>query len=244
MAGFHIVYYINLGCPDIEYSLNKAGQYLSKGVKSLQFDLPSRYPYRETPFIKEKMKYAYEKYGNYDYFLDALTEFRRQHPYFEMQMVSYEDVILTIGSSGYIDFCKRNNIKTCRISGDGVIEVARKDMNKEGIDTLTFIDYNMRQDDIDFARETGRAVMLRNVREGMQPRDGMVSWKDRIAFIRSRGVTSPIYATAGLKCGADLIEAKKAGAAGAFVGSVIMKHWDDEEKMFAVLMDFEKAANS
>ena len=61
MSEFHIVYYISMGCPSIEYSLNKAKQYLSKGVKSLQFDLPSRYPYRETPFIKERMKYAYEK---------------------------------------------------------------------------------------------------------------------------------------------------------------------------------------
>ena len=84
-----------------------------------------------------------------------------------------QDVILTIGTVRYIEFCKQNNIKTCRISGDGVIELARMDMNAVGIDTLTFIDYNLPEKDVEFAVQTGRAVMLRNVRDGMEPRDGM-----------------------------------------------------------------------
>lgn len=244
MSKFHLVYYISMGCPNIEYSLDKAEKYLAHGVKALQFDLPSRNPYRETPFIKERMKYAYDKYGSYDVFLDALTEFRKKHPDFEMQMVSYEDVILTIGTTKYIEFCKKNNIKTCRISGDGVIERARLDMNQAGIDTLTFIDYNMPQADIDFAVKTGRAVMLRNVRQGMEPRDNMVSWQDRISFIRKNGVEAKIYATAGITSGKALTEAKEAGAEGAFVGSCLMNLWDDEKAMFDLLDDLEKSANS
>lgn len=244
MKNFHLIYYISMGCPSIEYSLDKAQKYLDHGVKALQFDLPSRNPYRETPFIKERMKYAYEKYHDYDVFLDALTEFRKNNPDFEMQMVSYEDVILTIGTKKYIDFASKNNIKTCRISGDGVIERARLDMNNAGIDTLTFIDFNMPQSDIDFALKTGRAVMLRNVRQGMAPRDNMVSWNDRISFIRANGVTAPIYATAGISNGPALLEAKEAGSQGAFVGSCLMNLWDDEREMFELLDSLEQAANS
>ena len=132
MGQFHLVYYISMGSPSIEYSLQKAETYLAQGVRALQFDLPSRNPYRETPFIKECMAKAWETYGGYGPFLSALTEFRRKHPDFEMQMVSYEDVILTIGTDRYIDFCKKNGIKICRISGDGVIEQARLDMNAAG----------------------------------------------------------------------------------------------------------------
>ncbi|MFQ8807497.1 MAG: hypothetical protein ACLR8M_00765 [Oscillospiraceae bacterium] len=149
-----------------------------------------------------------ETYGGYEPFLTALTEFRRKHPDFEMQMVSYEDVILTIGTARYIEFCKQNNIKTCRISGDGVIELARMDMNAAGIDTLTFIDYNLPEKDVEFAVQTGRAVMLRNVRDGMEPRDGMISWDRRIRYLRKRGVNAPIYATAGITCGASLFGGK------------------------------------
>lgn len=244
MKPFHLVYYISMGDPTIEYSLQKAEQYLEHGVKALQFDLPSRNPYRENPFIKERMARAMEKYGDYEIFLGALTRFRKKHPDFEMQMVSYEDVILTIGSTRYIQFCKENNIQTVRISGEGVIELARRDMNAAGIDTLTFIDYDMKQHEVDFARETGRAVMLRNARKGMAPRDGMAHWDERIPFLRENGVTAPIYATAEIRCGKDLLEAKRAGAAGAFVGSCLMNLWDDEPAMLELLRDLELAANS
>ncbi len=243
MEKFHLVYYISMGDPSIEYSLEKAELYLSKGVKSLQFDLPSRNPYRENPFIKERMARAIERYGDYEVFLQALTRFRKKHPDFEMQMVSYEDVILTIGTTRYIAFCKENNIKTVRISGDGVIEMARKDLNSAGIDTLTFIDYDMKQHEVEFARATGRAVMLRNVRKGMQPRDGMAHWPERIRFLRENGVVAPIYATAEIRCGGDLLEAKAAGAAGAFVGSCLMNLWNDETAMLTLLQDLEQAAN-
>ncbi len=54
----------------------------------MQFDLPSRNPYRETLFIRKRMAKAWETYGGYEPFLTALTEFRRKHPDFEMQMVS------------------------------------------------------------------------------------------------------------------------------------------------------------
>ena len=206
MGKFHLVYYISMGTPSIEASLQMAETYLAHGVSALQFDLPSRNPYRETLFIRKRMAKAWETYGGYEPFLTALTEFRRKHLDFEMQMVSYEDVILTIGTARYIEFCKQNNIKTCRISGDGVIELARIDMNAAGIDTLTFIDYNLP------AVQAGLCVMLRNVRDGMEPRDGMISWDRRIRYLRKRGVNAPIYATAGITCGASLLEAKQAGA--------------------------------
>ena len=244
MGKFHLIYYINMGAPDIAYSLEKAEKYLSMGVRALQFDLPSRNPYRETPLIQEKMAYAYAKYESYSCFLEALTSFRSRYPDFEMQMVSYEDVVMTIGTTAYIDFFRKNAVKTCRISGEGVIELAREDFNRAGIDTLTFIDYDMKQKDIDFARQTGRRVMLRNIREGMEPREGMRSWKERISFLRENGIQAPIYATAGITCGADLIEAKKAGADGAFVGNCLMKLWEDEPQMENLLLDLEAAAGS
>jgi len=244
MASFHLIHYISLGSPSIEYSLSKAEEYLDYGVKALQFDLPSRNPYRESPFIQEKMAYAYKKYGNYEVFLEALTNFRQKHPDFEMQMVSYEDVVLTIGTTRYIQFCQKNHIKTVRIAGTGVIERARMDMNGAGIDTLTYIDFNLPQEDIDFAIQTGRAIMLRNVRTNQVPRDNMVSWKNRMAFIRKCGATAPIYATAGIKNGTGLLEAKEAGASGAYVGSCLMDLWDDDKAMLALLDDLEHAANA
>ena len=240
---FHLVYYINTGYPSMEASLEKAELYLNHGVKAIQFDLPSRNPYRETTFIKERMAAAYERYGGYDEMMKQLSAFRRRHPDFEMQMVSYEDVLLTIGSRPYIEFCRDNHIATCRISGDGVIETARKDMNRAGIDTLTFIDYNIGEESVELAIETGRAVMLRNVRPGMPARSGMVSWRERIGYLRERGITAPIYATAGIACGDDILEAKAAGAAGAFVGSCLMKLWEDEKNMLLLLEELERAAN-
>ena len=235
---------MNTGYPSISDTIKMTEIYLAHGVKAIQFDLPSRNPYRETDFIKMRMAGAYERYGGYEEIMNRLSTFRSEHPDFEMQMVSYEDVLVTVGTRSYIDFCRKNRIKTCRISGDGVIERARMDMNRAGIDTLTFIDYNMREEDVSFARETGRAVMLRNVRAGMEARSDMKSWTDRIGYLRERGITAPIYATAGITCGQDILEVKAAGAAGAFVGSCLMKLWEDEKNMLLLLEELERAANN
>ncbi|MEG1990983.1 MAG: tryptophan synthase subunit alpha [Christensenella sp.] len=244
MDNFHLIYYISMGCPSIEVSMDMAELYLENGVKALQFDLPSRNPYRETPFVRERMAFAYNKYHGYDSILEALCCFRQQNPDFEMQMVSYEDVMLTIGTMRYIEFCKQNRIKTCRISGEGIIERARIDMNAAGIDTLTFIDYNMAQEDVDFAKSTGRAIMLRNKRDGMASREGLSTWTARIDFLRAQGISAPIYATAGITCGRDLLEAKRAGVQGAFVGSCLMQLWNNKCEMLELLHELENAANS
>src|SRR5699024_6274711 len=139
----------SMGEPSIAASLEKAGLYLAQGVRALQFDLPSRNPYRANPFIRERMARAWARYGGYEPFLQALPQVSKADPDFEMQMVSYEDVLLTIGSTRYIDFCKENGIQPVRISGDGVIELARKDMIAAGIDTLTFIDYDMKPQEVE-----------------------------------------------------------------------------------------------
>lgn len=44
MGKFHLVYYISMGTPSIEASLQMAETYLAHGVSALQFDLPSRNP--------------------------------------------------------------------------------------------------------------------------------------------------------------------------------------------------------
>ncbi len=77
MEQFHLVYYISMGEPCIAASLEKAGLYLAQGVRALQFDLPSRNPYRENPFIRERMARAWARYGGYEPFLQALTQFRK-----------------------------------------------------------------------------------------------------------------------------------------------------------------------
>ena len=63
MGRFHLVYYISMGTPSIEASLQMAETYLAHGVSALQFDLPSRNPYRETLFIRKRMAKAWETYG-------------------------------------------------------------------------------------------------------------------------------------------------------------------------------------
>ncbi len=241
MKPFHLVYYVSMGCPSIEYSLQKAELYLANGVKAIQFDLPSRNPYRENPPIRERMARAWDACSDYEEYFRALSDFRRKHPDFEMQMVSYEDVILTVGTLRYIRFCQENQIKTCRISGSSSFEIARKDMNAAGIDTLTFIDYDMKEEEIAFALETGRAVMLRNKRRGMLSRDGMTEWDERIRFLRDRGIQQPIYATAEMKCGRDILEARQAGADGAFVGSCLMALWEDDQKLVELIHELAEA---
>ena len=65
-GNFHLVYYMNTGYPSISDTIKMTEIYLAHGVKAIQFDLPSRNPYRETDFIKMRMAGAYERYGGYE----------------------------------------------------------------------------------------------------------------------------------------------------------------------------------
>ncbi|MBC8536721.1 tryptophan synthase subunit alpha [Feifania hominis] len=237
---FHPVYYIVMGYPTLEKTEQMIDRYVAHGVSAVQLDMPSKDPYGESPFIQERMAAALAKYPSYDFFMDSIRAIRKKHPTLEIHLVVYPDVIETIGLDRFIDFCNETGLYSVLGAKDSK---TLDYMNERGVVTSTFINYDLNDPQIALAKRNDKQiVLLRNAKEGITPRPGCESVRDRVAYVRAQGVTAPLFAVAGITSRAMLEEAKQAGADGAYIGTILMKQWDDEPKLWAMLDDFESVS--
>lgn len=238
---FHPIYYMINGWPSLEKTVQMADQYVQHGVKAIQIDMPSTDPYGESQYIKDRMAFAIHKYGlNYDVFMDNIRRIRRDHPELRIYIIIYPDVFAAIGPARFVEFCKEVGVYCAAVAGNE----GKDYLMRNGVRTSDGVTYYLPEEQVVRALSTGNIVNLRSKKDHPEwvPRDGMDSWKDRIAYLRGRGITAPIIAMAGILTGEQLREAKDAGADGAYIGTVLMQLWDDEEALWRKLDELETAA--
>lgn len=235
---FSPTFYIINGWPSVEKTVEMVDRYVEHGVNAIQICMPSQNPYGESKFIQERMRHAIDKYGlKYEVFMECIREIRRRHPDLEFHQVLYNDVADNIGLEQFADYCLEVHTYTVMVDNNDTADY----LNSRGVRTTDFLHYDMPEFMVERAVRTNNLVMLRsNSRyEDMAPRDGMASWKARIAWLRGRGVKGPIYAVAGISTKEQLQEIKDAGADGAYIGTALMQLWDNEEKLWETLDSFK-----
>lgn len=232
---FHPVFYFITGWPSMETFRQMVRNYVAHGVRAIQVDMPSADPYGESAFIQAGMKRARELYGpDFGIYMKNLREVRAEFPDLEMHLVVYPDVVESIGLERFASFCREMNFFT-------VLASRTDELQKAGVCTTEFVHYQMPEPAVEHALHTQNLMMLRsNSRyETLPPRDGMRTWKQRIDWLRSRGFRGPIYAVAGISTPEQLQEIKAAGADGAYIGSVLMKKWTQEDALWKILDEFK-----
>lgn len=240
---FSPVYYIINGWPSVEKTIEMADRYVEHGVNAIQICMPSKNPWGESQFIQDRMRHALDTYGDdYTVFMDCIREIRRRHPDLEFHQVLYNDVAEAIGLEAFADYCLEINTYTVMVDN---LETANY-LNSRGVRTTDFLMYDMPEYMVQRAVESKNLVMLRsnNRYENMAPRDGMSTWKQRISWLRSRGVEGPIYPVSGISTKEQLQEVKEAGAEGAYIGTVLMQLWDNEQALWAKLDEFKALTES
>lgn len=237
---FRPVFYIISGWPSIEKTKQMVDKYVEHGVSALQFDMPSANPSRESEFIQERMRHARDLYGErYDVYMDMLREVRMKYLNLEIHLVLYPDVIETIGLEKFADFCNEIGIYSVLVMEPEMM----KYLNGRGIATAAFIGYDTSENAIRLAKANdNQIVFLSNKNGRTQPRDGLVTWAERIKYIREAGVKAPVFGVTGISSAEELAEVKHAGADGAYIGTIMMKLWDDEPELWRKLDAFEEAA--
>ena len=237
---FRPVFYIISGWPSIEKTKEMVDRYVEHGVCALQFDMPSADPSRESEFIQERMRHARSLYGDgYDVYMDALREIRAKYPQLEIHLVVYPDVIETIGLEKFADFCLEINVYSLLAMNPEMM----KYLNSRGIATASFIGYDTSDKAIEMAKSNdNQIVFVSNANGRTIPRPGLVTWKDRIRFIRDAGVKAPIFGVTGISTAQQLQEVKEAGADGAYIGTIMMKLWDNEPELWKQLDAFQAVA--
>ena len=239
---FYPVYYFTMACPTIEKSLEMIDKYVEKcHIRGVQLDMPSTDPYGETDMVKARMAQGVANY-TYDDFMNAIREVRKKHPTLEIHIVVYPDVIDSIGIEKFTDFCKEINAFTVRIAGSETFVDYIKYLDDHGLVTSDYINYFMPEEDFERCQNTKGIIHIRTKRKTEAPNRGFETWAQRIPYIRSKGVTARLFATADMKTAEDLIAAREGGADGVYVGNVLMNLWDDEEKLFKLLSEMEATA--
>ncbi len=238
---FYPVYYFTLACPTIDRTLEKVDQYVAKAaVRGIQIDMPSADPYGETDMVKAMMAKCIADYnGNYDYYMDQIRSIRDKHKDLEIHVVVYPDVVATIGKEKFADFCKEIDAFTVRIAGTEVFPDYIECLKERGLPVSDTINYFMPEEDIERCRTATGIIHMRTRRKTEAPNRGLETWKDRIAYVRDKGVTARIFATADMKTADDLVVAREGGADGVYVGNVLMNLWNDEPALWKLLAEMQ-----
>lgn len=237
---FRPVYYMITGWPSMEKTREMVRRYVDHGVTALQFDMPAADPSREAQFIQDGMRHVRAKYGeDYQVFMDALLDIRREFPSLEIHLVVYPDVVDTIGLEQFGDFCVKLGTYSV-LAGD---KEKMAYLNTRGIATAAFIGYDTSDAAIALAKENDRQIVfVSNANGRTQPREGLVTWEERIGYIRAAGVAAPIFGVTGIKTPEELERVKRAGADGAYIGSIMMQLWNSEPELWKLLDAFQAAA--
>ena len=240
---FRVIYYISMACPTVERSLEMIEKYIDAGCTSFQIDMPSHDPYGETDFVKKCMHDALEVHSDYGFYMDAFRELRRKHPALQISIVVYKDVIDTIGIEKFTDFCTEIGMYTVRLAGNDEREEYTQYMRSHGLFTVEGVGYYMPEDHIQAVLGRNNIVTLRTKRKTEAPNRGFETWEQRIGYLRSRGVQSPIFAIADMKGAQDILRAKDGGADGVIVGNVLMQLWNDPAAFDAKLKEIQECAD-
>lgn len=239
---FDVIYYICIACPTIERTLEMVDKYVAHGARAFQIDMPSKDPFSETEFVKEMMKKSLIDDSSYDRYMDGIREIRRRHPQIDLHVVVYDDVVDSIGVEKFIAFGKEISVASFMIPGVTLANFER--IESEGIKIFRSITHELHEDRISLAiaGKEDCFIALRNKKPGEEDVPGYETWTKKYNYIRSRGVRGPAYSVFGLKTKEQVQEIRDAGGRGAIIGNVLMRLWDDEEKLWALMESFQSVA--
>lgn len=228
---FSIVFYITFCSPDVKNSVAHAQAYVDHGMKSVQFDMPSRNPVFETPLVKGFMQEALAQEPDYRVYMDAMAGFCHAHPQIDTNLVVYPDVVDSIGRENFVDFIFATCIHTVMIAGgDPDLE---NFLRKSGIAVIGRIDRYLSDESLRCAAGIPAGTFNLNYKKHAEVMPhGCVSFADKIRYIRNAGVTGRIQAVEGISSVQKLQEVIDAGADGAIIGNALMNLWDDEARLW------------
>lgn len=229
------------GYPTVEKSMEMADYYVQAGCDAIECSMPPENPYRDGEYIQNLMHIAYDGCHDYDVYMDAIRGFCRKHPLTEVFLLLYNEVIQKIGGEKLGRFCKEVGIQYI-ISGDLKDEKIIKTIHRYDVKLARTVNYAMKEDDIQRCIHTdGFTYMTAFPSPTQEVKPGFEELSTCIAYLRQRHVSEPIYCGAGIKGPQDAKRVKDAGANGFFVGSSIIKLYDDPQALMQLIRDYKSA---
>lgn len=235
-----LICYLSNGYPTIESSIEMAKIYSEAGCDIIEIDFPSHDPYLEGEFIADRMKKALQNCDDYDKYMEGIKKIKEQNPGTKILLMVYGNTIEKIGDDKFISFCLENNLRDIIFVGDNS-ELLSK-LIDSGLKISCYIQFHMPQDEVKAAVESNGFVYMQSKPINGNINEKYPTLKACIDHLKSLGIDREIYCGVGIRNVDDIKMAKDAGADGVFVGSTVLKLYDDIPKLKATIAELKKAA--
>lgn len=236
-----LICYLSNGYPSLESSIQMAKDYVEAGCDIIEVDFPSRDPYLESELIAGRMAKALEVNDNYDDYMKEIIQIKKDNPNTRFIVLAYENTVVEIGVEKYANFIKDNGFGDIIYVGNKHPEV-KKELIDRGIKVSCYVQFHQPEDEVKAAVEANGFVYVQ-----AKPTTGNVNpkyptLKDCIDHLRSLGIDREMYAGVGIYTPEDVQMAKESGADAVFVGSTILKLYDNIPEMKKTIGELKNAA--
>lgn len=234
-----LICYLSNGYPTIESSYELALDYADAGCNIIEIDFPSRDPYLESAYIKERMKVALERCNDYETYMAGMVKIKEALPNTKFILMIYENTILEIGVERFVEFCREHDFRDLILVGIQD-ERMKNQLMSEGLRISCYVQYQLLEEEIERAKSANGFVYLQ-----AKPTNGVIhetykELNDCIGYLRSIGITQPIYCGVGVHTPEDVKEVKEAGGDATFIGSAVLQVQHDIPKMKRTIYEFHE----
>lgn len=233
-----LICYLSNGYPSIQSSLRMAQHYVDAGADIIEIDIPSKNPFLENAFIAGRMAKALETCSNLDLYLEEMIQLRKELPNTEFILMVYENTIKEIGIDKFIRFCKDHDYQDIILVGLKD-EVIKNRIIGSGLRVSCYVQYQLMDQEVEFAKKSNGFIYLQAKPNPGQANPAYPELKDCIRYLRSVGITNPIYCGVGIHTPEDAAMVKEAGGDAVFVGSTILKLHDNLPAMESMIRRFK-----
>lgn len=235
----NLICYLSNGYPTIESSRIMAQHYVDAGCDMIEIDFPARDPFLESEYIANRMKEALTACDDYEKYMEEMADLKKKLPDTRFILLAYESTVEEIGYERFITFCRENEFQDIILVGLKD-ETVKNRFISDGMGVSCYVQFQMLPEEVELAKKSNGFVYMQGKPAAGQVNPAFPTLKDCIAYLRSLGITRPIYCGVGIHSPEDARMAKESGADGVFVGSAVLKLHEDIPRMQEMIRAFKK----
>lgn len=235
-----LICYLSNGFPTLPESAKIADYYVQGGCSIIEIDLPSRNPYLESEYIANRMAAALKACDDYYLYMKNILDIKAKHPNTKFFILVYENTVKEIGVDKFSKFCIDNDFNDIIFVGLEN-ENIKNELINNGLKVSCYVQFQMNKEEIESAKASNGFVYMqaKSAPEKINPEYPTLA--DCIKKLKQEGITRKIYCGVGVYTPEDFKMVKDAGADGAFVGSTILKLYDNPDKLTKTIASFKAA---
>ena len=211
-------------------------------VDIIELGIPDSNPFLDSPGMKASMQRALAFSDNLDDYLNYLKYIRNQYPEQPFEVMIYHNTVMQIGLEKFAKSLQDAQMDAVLVAdyvlhGDSFLQDLDKNLSKTGVIPIRFVPHPFNLTQVNDIKENGRGfVISQTITDNSGERRAVLDKnKEKIDFLRSHGVKTPIVLAYGIKSLQDITKCIELGADGVLLGTVIL---DAAHKM--PLEDFRK----